>query len=219
MEAMDRRMNVFVLSTGRSGTTTFIKACQHISNFTAGHETQWRTLGNDRLNYPPDHIEADNRLTWFLGRLDDGYGKDAFYVHLIRDKEATSKSFEKRYTHSRSILRAYVHGILALSPKEVEEQVIRESTKDYWETVNANIRLFLKDKPRQMTIHLESIKEAFPEFWETIGANGDLSKAMAEFDVKHNASGNKKRVGPIVKVKRRLVRYTKKLWGYSGSFR
>ena len=32
-------MRVFVLCTGRSGSTTFVRACQHIDNYTASHES------------------------------------------------------------------------------------------------------------------------------------------------------------------------------------
>lgn len=65
-------MNIFVLCTGRSGSKTFIKACNHITNYTCGHESRAkRAKLESRLNldYPPNHIEADNRLSWFLGRL------------------------------------------------------------------------------------------------------------------------------------------------------
>ena len=63
-------MNIFVLNTGRCGSTTFIKACQHIRNYTALHESRANRIAEQRLAYPRDHIEADNRLSWFLGRLD-----------------------------------------------------------------------------------------------------------------------------------------------------
>lgn len=78
-------MNVFVLSTGRCGSTTFVKACEHITNFSAAHESRTGLLGAARLDYAGNHIEADNRLSWLLGRLDRTYGNAAFYVHLRRD--------------------------------------------------------------------------------------------------------------------------------------
>jgi len=74
--------NIFVLSTGRCGSTTFYKACSHFSNYTSGHETLSSKLGIQRFAYPAFHIESDNRLSWLLGRLDTEYGNSAFYVHL-----------------------------------------------------------------------------------------------------------------------------------------
>ena len=87
-------MNVFVLSTGRAGSKTFVLACEYLSNFTAGHETRADQIGSSRFEYPINHIEADNRLTWHLGLLGRKYdGRDVFYVHLKRDPEKIAESF------------------------------------------------------------------------------------------------------------------------------
>ena len=101
------RMNVFVLCTGRSGSTTFYRACRHITNYSAGHELNTSEVGRARLDYPEDHIEVDNRLSWLLGRLDQAYGDRAFYVHLTREEEATARSFDRRWASRYSIIRAY----------------------------------------------------------------------------------------------------------------
>jgi hypothetical protein len=63
-------MNVFVLTTGRSGSLTFAEACRRITNYTTGHETRVGRVGPERLAYPDRHIEVDHRLAWFLGRMD-----------------------------------------------------------------------------------------------------------------------------------------------------
>ena len=44
-------------------------------------------IGPERLDYPDQHIESDNRLAWYAGRLEKRYGDDAFYVHLKRDRQ------------------------------------------------------------------------------------------------------------------------------------
>src|SRR5438132_14275765 len=98
-------MNVFVLCTGRCGSQTFIKACSHLSNYSSAHESRMPLLGPERLRYPINHIEADNRLSWLLGRLDKAYADEAFYVHLIRDEEAVAASFVRRY--DSGIMQAY----------------------------------------------------------------------------------------------------------------
>ncbi|MCS3662076.1 hypothetical protein [Salinibacter ruber] len=58
----------------------------------------------------------------------------------------------------------------------------------YVETVNKNIRSFLKDKTRCIDVRLESAKEDFRTFWERIDAHGHLDRALKEWDEKHNAS-------------------------------
>ncbi len=172
-------MNVFVLCTGRCGSKTFIRACRHATNFSAGHETRVRRVGPDRFAYPQNHIEADNRLSWLLGRLDAAYGDSATYVHLTRYDEATALSFLSRY--DRGIMQAYHAGIL-LDTKEAPISVCR----DYVETVNANIAAFLRDKSRVMTMRWEYGKQDFQRFWDWIGAEGDPEAALAEWDIEYN---------------------------------
>lgn len=175
-------MNIFILNSGRCGSMTFIRACEHITNFTAAHESRINMIGPDRLAYPQNHIEADNRLSWFLGRLDELYGDNAFYVHLTRDAETTANSFARRADFG--IMKAYREGIYLDAPSHNRVEV----ALDYLDTVNSNIRCFLKDKTRKMHIELEQAKSLFSEFWQTIDAQGDLNGALNEWDITHNQS-------------------------------
>ncbi|MES1024720.1 hypothetical protein ABN584_17650 [Gloeocapsa sp. BRSZ] len=178
-------MNVFVLCTGRCGSTTFIKACQHISNYTASHESRISLLGDERLDYPENHIEADNRLSWFLGRLDEKFGDRAFYVHLTRDQNATAKSFNSRWQYKKSIIRGYARDILMRNEEEKEQLSI---CQDYCYTINTNNKLFLKDKSKKMTFELENATNEFYDFWQRIGAQGDLSAALNVWLTKFNST-------------------------------
>ena len=176
-------MNIFILNTGRCGSTTFIKACEHINNYTCAHESLLTEIGAKRFNYPQDHIEADNRLSWLLGRLDEAYADNAFYVHLTRNPEDTASSFSKRIDFG--ILKAYEQGIL-LHEQHISPAI--DIANDYIETVDNNIRLFLKDKSNKMDISIETIKSDFTDFWNKIGAEGDLDKALDEWQTNYNAS-------------------------------
>lgn len=177
-------MNVFVLCTGRCGSTTFIKACSHISNYSAAHESRAAFLGSDRLAYPKWHIEADNRLSWLFGRLDRAYGDSAYYVHLCRDATETARSFVRRY--EGGIIKAYrgMGIIMGLS----EDSDPMSVAIDYCDTVNSNISAFLKNKSKVMRVDLEKAKEVFPDFCSWIGADVDMEAALAEFDIWYNAS-------------------------------
>ena len=176
-------MNVFVLCTGRCGSVTFAHACGHIRNYTAAHESRCPRLGDDRLAYPDRHIEVDNRLSWMLGRLDRRFADDAFYVHLRRDPEATARSFARR---SGGIMAAYRGGgILAGIPQSVDHL---EVARDFVDTVTTNIELFLRDKSRVMEIAFEEAADRFPDFCRRIGAEVDLPAALAEFEVRRNAT-------------------------------
>lgn len=177
-------MNIFVLNTGRCGSTTFIEACKHITNYSCAHESRSAMLGQERLNYPENHIEADNRLSWLLGRLDKQYGDSAFYVHLKRNEYDTARSFTKRF--SGGIIKAYRgDGILMGLPEDTDPLSV---SLDYCNTVNSNIDFFLKDKSKQITITIENIEQGFSEFWSRINAEGDISAALKELNTKHNAT-------------------------------
>lgn len=178
-------MNVFVLNTGKCGSTTFTMACTHITNYTASHESRCGIVGKAHLEYPSYHIEVDNRLSWFLGRLDKAYGDQAFYVHLRRDNVAVAKSLMKHF--GGGIMKAYKETILSGVP-EVEASNLFDISLDFCDTVNSNIELFLRNKSNWMNFSLENSVKDFPEFWHRIGAQGDLDAALAEFDITYNSS-------------------------------
>ena len=181
-------MNVFVLTTGRSGSLTFAEACSHITNYTTGHETRVGLLGPERFAYPDDHIEVDDRLAWFPGRLEAAHGDRAFYVHLHRDDEATAASRVKRW--NKPAMRAYRKGILWDMDPEVDRI---EVARDLNHTVNTNIEYYLRDKTNTMRIDIETAQQSFPEFWDRIGAEGDLDAALLELDVRHHEGTSRRR--------------------------
>ena len=175
-------MNVFILGTGRCGTASFIEATTFIDNYTAGHESRLRNYGPSKLHYPKNHIEADNRLSWFLGRLDKEYGDDAFYVHLTREKDKVAQSFNKRWNHKYGIINGYAKGVLGLKNKNID------IIYDYIDTVESNIQHFLKNKSNKMHIEIEKVKKEFPIFWKKINAKGELEEAIKTFNSPKNKS-------------------------------
>lgn len=181
-------VNVFVLSTGRSGTATFATACTHLTNFTSGHEINARLVGEARLAYPPMHIEADNRLAWMLGGLAQRYDdRPVLYVHLIRDRAAVLASLIDRWDSPfrANITRAVGHGIITRIADWGPDEVA-DVCNFFIDTVTANITEFLRTRPA-MELHLETLPDDFPAFLDRIGAEGDLVAAAAELTVRHNA--------------------------------
>jgi hypothetical protein len=179
-------MNVFVLSTGRTGTMSLERACRHISNYTVSHESRCNLLGEDRLRYPKNHIEIDNRLSWFLGRLEKVYGDDAIYVHMRRNEDQVARSYVTRWNRETSIIRAYAYGILKRQEHQIDDPMA--ISKDYVQTVDENIEAFLENKPRKMTFHLENAAADFPRFWSLTGAEGDQDSAWQAFNDTANTS-------------------------------
>ncbi len=202
-------MNVFILNAGRSGSQTFARACSHVTNYTSAHESRSGQLGESRFAYPEDHIESDNRLAWLLGRLDRKYGDRAFYVHLTRETGPVAASWAKR-AHT-GMMNAYRYAILWHCPKDATPLQV---ALDYCDTVESNVRLFLRDKTRWMDFRLEDGRDRFPEFWRRIGAEGDLAAALAEFDVHHNAAWDRRPgvvTGMLRRVGSKLYRVGRKL--------
>jgi len=176
-------MNVFILNTGRCGSSTFIKACEHITNYSAAHESRSTLVGTQKLLYPTQHIEADNRLSWVLGRLEQQYGNQAIYIHLSRNKQQTIESFSKRAGYG--IMKAYKEGLLLGGEADQSNKQIAE---DYIDTVESNIEFFLKDKTNKMNFSLDNAKQDFEVFWKFISAEGNMQAALGEWDISYNAS-------------------------------
>lgn len=177
-------MRVFVLGTGRCGTRTFVEACNHLTNYTAGHETKARLVGHERFSYPADHIEADHRLSFFLGDMGQRF-PNAYYVHLRRDREETAASWADRWesTFRPSMIRAFAYG-LVMASADWEDRL--EVCRFYVDTVTRNVEHFMLGR-RGETMWLHEAQDAFPKFLTRIGAQGDLAAATAEWNVRHNA--------------------------------
>ncbi len=170
-----------------------------MTNYTVAHESHRANrvaqgqLAYASLKYPPNHIEVDNRLSWFLGTLDKEYGDTAFYVHLIRDQHEVAKSLAHRSIDS--IVFSYAWGPLQYGRHTfaLSDEFKLQASMQYWRRVNDNIELFLRDKTQKLTIWLADIQEVFPRFWEAIGARGDLERALNEWNTKHNVTKTTKR--------------------------
>jgi hypothetical protein len=186
-------MNVFVLGTGRCGTVSFIEACRYIDNYSAAHESLSRKQGGGRLDYPDNHIEADNRLSWFLGGLAERFKDQVIYVLLTRDRDMIARSYSRRFDETSSMIDAFNEGIKLTSTKILNEDERLQSCYDYVDAIHQNINLLFSTTEAPTTvIHLESIKEDFKKFWTLIDAEGDLESALEVFDTPRNISRVKK---------------------------
>mgnify|MGYP002639917025 CR=1 FL=1 len=180
-------MRVFILSTGRAGTTTFTKASEHITNYTAAHESTRGMFSPDHLDFPDRHIESNPYLTFLLAPLAKRLeGQDVFFVHLQRKREGVIQSWLRRGpkigpgkwspiamgTNSRQLNRDQFEQVCGLCHDAMVGQV----------------EAFLARIPadQQMHIWLHEAAERWPVFWQKIGAEGDLAAATAEWSVRHN---------------------------------
>lgn len=137
-------MKIFVLTTGRSGSTTLYNACKQLKGFTVGHESKKKVIGWDRLEYSENHIEIDNRLSFFLGSLWLRYANDenVKFVYLERDLNPTAESFLRRWRLPHSIVRTWAEGVFCqlIKPKSETAEI---AAFRYVLATQANIKLFL----------------------------------------------------------------------------
>ena len=199
-------MKVIVLCSGRTGSTTLYRSCQHIDNFTVNHESQVELLGARRFDFPDQHIEIDNRLIWQLGSLEQHIGDRALYVHLTRERSAVKQSFINRLYQPKSIFYSYCESIKKSTPENLSSDEIADLADDILDNIDANIRYYLKDKTHQMEFQIENYQQDFALFWEFINAKGDLEKALAEWSKKYNSSKKAKTNFPY-DLKRMIERY------------
>lgn len=179
-------MNVFVLGTGRCGTTTFAKACKHITNYTTGHEMLSRSLDGSILLYPDKHIEVDAHLSAFQGLLMNRY-PDAFYVHLERKSEEVVESYIRRGILLHRGAAPLVDVIFQTKAKDCSRAQYRKLLSLLCDSINANIRA-MTPRADSMHIWLHDIKQGFEAFWYAIQAKGDLDAALLELNIRYNAS-------------------------------
>lgn len=172
-------MNIFVLAAGGCETDEFLAACGHIENFSSARRSMRISPLGGQLDYPDGHIEIDDRLTWFLGRLDERFGDRAFYVHLVYDPEGAASHMARSLDDPDHVMHAYAKEVLSGGSRDS-----RDNSLDFWGTANANIGLFLKDKTQKMTFRLGHAEEDFRVFWNRIGARGSLDMALREWQVR-----------------------------------
>lgn len=182
--------NIFILCTGRCGSMTFIRACGHITNYSVGHETKINSAYDkisNRLRYPKYHIEADNRLSFFLGAMDNYYPDDrTFYVHLVRNEDKVVESFSSR-SGDKSLADNYIRGILYKNYTGADR---KDLIRIMAQAINYNIQSFLATKKNYIYIPIERVKTLFPIFCDLIRAQVDLLKTARELDKKYNQRVN-----------------------------
>lgn len=177
--------NAFVIGTGRCGTTTFYKACQHLAGLSVGHESRARDHAR-RFVYPVDHIEIDNRLSWRLDELVHHY-PDALYIHLMREFDDVVASFLERWDYG--IMRAWWSGVLMRN--HVPQSERRAVVQDFIGSIRWRCEAFIGRHEagggQVLRVAIEEPTEGFHELAALMGATEGLEDGLAEFATKHNS--------------------------------
>jgi len=166
-------MRVFVTGTGRCGTTTFYRACRHITNYTCSDEEPFRDL-----EFPDNHIAEDPMLFPVLPLIRQKYPA-CFIVHLIRERQACAKSLANLRAFGGGYIVEWHRAIWATMFPLTDRIAQAERFYDY---VTSYIELIKPD----VVFHLEEAKMAWADFWARIGAEGDLDASLLEWEKRYN---------------------------------
>lgn len=197
-----------ILCAGRTTSKTFIRSASKLDGFNAAHESNATKLFDERLSYPDNHIEADNRLAWFLGALDEKYGDSAYYVYINRDHKRIARSYVRRWRLTVSIVKAFGYGILMRPCINRRDRFL--VSLFYVQTVEKNIKMFLKNKTKVFYFDLDSHKESFLGFCDFIGVECPES-ALREWDICYNENKPDNVFNILFKLSRKVYRFIKEI--------
>jgi len=166
-------VRVFVPCTGRCGSTTFWRACSHMTNFTASHDGDFPDL-----DFPDNHIAVGGCLFPVVPRLRRMY-PEALFVWLRREREASIESWARKRSES---------GRLTVDHhRDLWVPVWPSDPHGGAERLHDMVSGYLGLLPWDMIFWLETAREQWPTFWNMIRAEGNYEAAIAEWDVRHNA--------------------------------
>jgi hypothetical protein len=160
---------VFVVGTARSGSVTFSKACEHITNFTSAHESVFKR--RDKLDYPDNHIEVSTSLGFFIPLLREKYGSDpdkCLIVHLRRQRQDCVPSMARLqgpYGHTIDVWASCLVG----RPENLQHR--QEIAGLIYDATHANIEAHDPD----LVIHTDEAFDEWAIFWDRLDAEGNFA--------------------------------------------
>ena len=166
-------MNIFIISPGRTATTTFSKILSHLKGFTSDHESNVKKLGTTRLDYPSNHIECDNRLIFFLAGLTEKYSRDGILVILKRDNELIARSYNKRWAKI-GIMKTWSQGI---HMRDITDNNL-DVGRDFVDYCYKNLDFFKKFWKDVIEIDIENPNQGLKELLQRLNREEQLDKIL-----------------------------------------
>lgn len=174
-------MRVFVVGTGRCGTSTFYQACKHITNYTVGHETKKGPSKIGDWEFPDNHIEISSNLTIALPHLIRTY-PEAKFVRLKRNKQDCIKSLAECVPESMVMFAKqwwYLYDIDLIS---LDYLKVASTFYDWCEELYQMVLPI-----GSLFYDIEKMEQNFAKFCLTIEATGKLADGTSEFKKKYNS--------------------------------
>ncbi len=171
-------MRVFVVGTGRCGSSTFYQACKTITNYTCGHETFAGQVHN--FEYPDNHIEVAVQNVQALALLQNKYPNSTF-VYLIRRSEECIQSLVRQCPE---YLKAWAYQVF------LTHEVTEEVATQYYLCINQQI---VKACQNCVPVRIEDFEWFWPLFTRTIEAVCNNEEAQKILKRRYNPGSNRGR--------------------------
>ena len=170
-------MRIFVVGTGRCGSSTFYQACKTITNYTCGHETFAGQVHN--FEYLDNHIEVAVQNVQALALLQNKYPNNMI-VQLIREPKGCIQSL---FEQCPEYLKAWSFQVYLTT--EVTEKV----AEAYYHCVNQHIAKI----PNLVTVRVDDLEWFWARFIQSIGAECDMEQAQKILSRKYNPGSKRGR--------------------------
>lgn len=177
-------MRVFVVGTGRCGTSTFRHAASLALNKSVRQESAYWN-GVSHREYLDGCIEIGHQLTWVLSYLLHRY-RDSKIVHLVRDKESCVRSLQK---NGLGTIPSWYNMLYAGCHENGNPCPPCSDLFDiYYDQVNFSIPN-VTPTHRYFRLKLEAAKEQWRACWDWMSCEGDFERSLACWAKKYNQDG------------------------------
>lgn len=174
--------NIFIISPGRTATYAMSKAFSNVSDYTCAHESRVGFFNDQRINYPDNHIELDNRLSFYLPQLTRKYSKkNSLLVIVNRDRNSIAKSYNKRW-RKINIMKAFSQGIHMNDLQSNNIDVCLAYVNYIYETID----YFKPQWDNVLEIEFSDLNFGIEQILKKINKINDLENVLEEMKNKSN---------------------------------
>ena len=168
-------MRVFVVGTGRCGTSTFYHACRHIHNYEAYHEPN-----SGQVDSFETEDQVINVSSQFVVRIPELLKKypESKWIHLIRNRDQCVESLAKCCPVE---MDGYVRQWC-----QIFQCNLTRASQFYYDSINSMIELMLRNQSC-LTMNLPIRRPAWMTFWSFVGAQGDFESSLREWESCYNS--------------------------------
>jgi hypothetical protein len=180
-------MRIFVVGTGRNGSSTFYHAASHATNFQVNHET-WRSKSPSNSCYVDvrdkkrDQIEISSSVPFFIVQIMRKYPESKF-IHLVRRR---TKCRDSLVEHHTSRMRAWAWNWFS-----DREPKMKNVAGAYYDATAESLHSLLP-RDQTLTLPLEEAKTRWAAVWEFMDCepgvdSPEFAASLAEWDRRYNA--------------------------------